>query len=66
MITIQVKKLDEGIDPQDGYIIYVYHKETKIEAKLSENWDDTILVINELKEKHQPEQIIFFDGFNGL
>jgi hypothetical protein len=61
-----VKKLDEGIDPQDGYIIYVYHEETKIEAKLSENWDDTILVINELKEKHQPEQIIFFDGFNGL
>jgi len=66
MITIQVKKLDEGIDPQDGYIVYVYHEETKIEAKLSENWDDVILVINELKEKHQPEQIIFFDGFNGL
>ena len=66
MITIQVKKLDEGIDPQDGYIVYVYHEETKIEAKLSENWDDVILVINELKEKHRPEQIIFFDEFNGL
>ena len=66
MITIQVKKLDEGIDPQDGHIIYVYHDDTKIEAHIVELWCDVIDVINDLKQKHNPEQIIFFDGFNGL
>jgi len=66
MITIQVKKLDDGIDPQDGHIIYVYHDETKIEAHIAEQWGDVLNTISELKEKHKPEQIIFFDGFNGL
>jgi hypothetical protein len=64
MITIQVKKLDDNINPQDGHIIYVYHDETKIEAELCETWDDAISIIDTLKEKHKPEQIIFFDGFN--
>jgi hypothetical protein len=64
MVTIQVKKLDEVIDPQDGYIIYVYHDETKIEAELTNDWESVINIVNKFKQKHSPEEIIFFDGFN--
>lgn len=64
MVTIQVKKLDEVIDPQDGYIIYVYHDETKIEAEIANDWNSVIDIVNKFKEKHKPEEIIFFDGFN--
>ncbi len=64
MVTIQVKKLDEVIDPQNGYIIYVYHDETKIEAEIVNDWESVINIVNKFKEKHSPEEIIFFDGFN--
>ena len=64
MVTIQVKKLDEVIDPQDGYIIYVYHDETKIEAEIANDWKFVIDIVNKFKEKHSAEEIIFFDGFN--
>jgi hypothetical protein len=64
MVTIQVKKLDEVIDPQNGYIIYVYHDETKIEAEIANDWKFVIDIVNKFKEKHFPEEIIFFDGFN--
>ena len=58
MVTIQVKKLDEVIDPQNGYIIYVYHDE------IVNDWKFVIDIVNKFKEKHSPEEIIFFDGFN--
>jgi hypothetical protein len=64
MVTIQVKKLDEVIDPQDGYIIYVYHDETKIQAEIADKWDSVIDIVNKFKQEHSPEEIIFFDGFN--
>ena len=64
MVTIQVKKLDEVIDPQDGYIIYVYHDETKIQAEIADKWDSVIDILNKFKQEHSPEEIIFFDGFN--
>ena len=64
MVTIQVKKLDEVIDPQNGYIIYVYHNETKIEAEIANDWKFVIDIVNKFKEQHSPEEIIFFDGFN--
>jgi hypothetical protein len=64
MVTIQVKKLDEVIDPQDGYIIYVYHDETKIEAEIANDWKFVIDIVNKFKKQHSPEEIIFFDGFN--
>lgn len=64
MVTIQVKKLDEVIDPQDGYIIYVYHDTTKIQAEIVEKWDSVIDIVNKFKQEHSPEEIIFFDGFN--
>jgi hypothetical protein len=64
MVTIQVKKLDEVIDPQDGYIIYVYHDETKIEAEIVNDWKFVIDIVNKFKKQHSPEKIIFFDGFN--
>jgi len=64
MVTIQVKKLDEVIDPQDGYIIYVYHDETKIQAEITDKWDSVIDIVNKFKQEHSPEEIIFFDGFN--
>ena len=64
MVTIQVKKLDEVIDPQDGYIIYVYHDETKIEAEIVNDWESVIDIVNKFKQEHSPEEIIFFDGFN--
>ena len=64
MVTIQVKKLDEVIDPQDGYIIYVYHNTTKIQAEITNDWESVIDIVNKFKEKHSAEEIIFFDGFN--
>lgn len=64
MVTIQVKKLDEVIDPQDGYIIYVCHDTTKIQAEIVEKWDSVIDIVNKFKQEHSPEEIIFFDGFN--
>jgi hypothetical protein len=64
MVTIQVKKLDEVIDPQNGYIIYVYHDETKIEAEIVNDWESVIDIVNKFKQEHSPEEIIFFDGFN--
>jgi len=64
MVTIQVKKLDEVINPQDGYIIYVYHDETKIQAEIADKWDSVIDIVNKFKQEHSPEEIIFFDGFN--
>jgi hypothetical protein len=64
MITIQIKKLDEGIDPQDGYIIYVYHDKTKIEAEITNKWECVIDIVGKFKKQYSPEEIIFFDGFN--
>jgi len=64
MITIQIKKLDEGIDLQDGYIIYVYHDKTKIEAEITNKWECMIDIIDKFKNQYSPYEIIFFDGFN--
>jgi len=64
MITIQIKKLDEGIDLQDGYIIYVYHDKTKIAAEITNKWECVIDIVGKFKKQHSPEEIIFFDGFN--
>ena len=60
MVTIQVKKLDEVIDPQNGYIIYVYHDETKIEAEIVNDWKFVIDIVNKFKEK----RIKLKDGFD--
>lgn len=61
MITIQVKKLHGDIDPTDGYILYVYHEDTKIAAEIVNEWEDVRPMVNKLKEEYKPEEIIFFD-----
>lgn len=64
MITIQIKKLDELINPQGGYIIYVYHDKTKIEAEITNKWEYVIDVVDKFKKQYSPHEIIFFDWFD--